>query len=762
MQKHVFLLAISLFFIGDLAAQIVRPIIPSPAILRAKPGIFTLDISVKIAADSAGFEFAKKIHDEILNQTGMDLRLQNIETEYVTGKKILIKYNPALEESGNEMLADGYFLKINPDSIVLDAPLQRGLFYGLQTLRQLVGFDRHREAIPIHACDIADVPGFDYRGVMFDVGRHFLPIDFLKKQADLLAFYKINVLRLHLTEDQGWRIEIKKYPQLTRVSAFRNEENGTVYGGFYTQNELRDFVKYCAERHITVIPEIEMPGHCRAALAAFPQFSCLGEAQPVPNSWGVFSDVFCAGNDSTFVFLENILDEVLQIFPSKIIHIGGDEVPKNRWANCPKCKQRIENEELKSPEDLQSYFVRRIQNFLESRGRTLAGWDEILEGGADSLAVVQVWRGLEKANEALSSGHRVILSPGSHCYLNRSPGDLTLGSVFRFDPLADTFLLSNQSKIMGIEATLWSENITDLNLENMLFPRLAAIAEVAWSGGGDTNFSRFHDRLKMHYPMFDSLKIGYGGESKPLFSYKTSFLPVENKWLLKVEKSMRDLEFWYIPEFIEMKNYGFTLEKPLLSPSLIFEDSLLIPKPMRVKFAPFRNGKQMHEEIYIEMANNLILGTPPKFSTLPDKKYNEPGIIGLTDCLLGTTDFHDGNWLGWQGNDVEFTFDFGKNLKIEKVSPRFLQAAKSWILLPKNVEFYTSAEGQNWTLSWINELKTNGLDEITFIQTSDWETPPNTSTQWLKIVVKNGGKLPAGHLGEGGDSWIFMDEIIVR
>lgn len=783
MLKKLLALQILLAAALPLAAQLNQPIIPTPAIFRQKTGIFTLDRSVKIAADSAGLDFAAKIKNEILNQTGFDLQVQNLEEQKVEGKKILVKFNPAIEKSDSDFLTDGYFLKIQTDSIVLDAPTSGGLFYGLQTLRQIIGFDRHREAVPIRCLEIADAPGFDHRGVMFDVGRHFVSLDFLKKQVEALAFYKINIVRLHLTEDQGWRVEIKKHPELVRQGAFRREADDSTTGGFYTQDELRDFVKFCAERNITVIPEIEMPGHCRAALAALPQLSCRRQPLPVPSNWGVFTDVFCAGNDSTFLFLENVLSEILEIFPSKTIHIGGDEVPKTNWHNCPRCQQRIETEGLANEEGLQAYFVRHIQRFLESRGRQLAGWDEILEGGIDSTAIVQIWRGMSKANEALEKGHPIVLSPDSHCYLNRPPSDLSLENIFRFDPLADTFLLARQSQILGIEAPLWSENITEFNLENMLFPRVAAIAELAWTGGGDSNFVKFRERLAKHYPMLDSMQIGFGSESQRLFSSTADLLVGEVAsnpdlqvgehtssptwrsglhWRIRTTRAFPDLEFFYILEQEEMKNWGFGLEKPLLSPALRFSEKLEIEKPTRIRFAPFRRGKQMSDEVFIEIAENKIAGLAPVFEPLPDKKYSWSGKLGLTDGLLGTTDFHDGRWLGWQGQDVAAVFDFRDSMPISRATARFLHSAKSWILLPQFVEFYTSGDGENWSLAWINENRVSALEEKIEIRPSDWEAPPGTRARFLKIVAKSAGKLPAEHFGAGGDSWIFCDEILIR
>ncbi|NQW41255.1 MAG: family 20 glycosylhydrolase, partial [Cryomorphaceae bacterium] len=354
------------------------------------------------------------------------------------------------------------------------------------------------------AMTVRDQPAFAYRGMHLDVCRHFFDVDFVKRYLDLMAEHKMNRFHWHLTEDQGWRIEIKRYPRLTDVGAWRNASqvgpygdqrfDSTRYGGFYTQDEVREIVAYAAARHITVIPEIELPGHARAALAAYPKLSCRGEELPVATGWGVFDDVFCAGNDSVFTFLEGVLDEVLALFPGEYIHIGGDECPKKRWHDCAKCQARLKAEGLADEHALQSYFIRRIEGYLNSRGRQIIGWDEILEGGLAPNATVMSWRGEAGGIAAAKAGHDAIMTPGKPCYWDhyqsKDPGEPhaiggfnPVESVFLYNPVPAELSADEAKRILGAQANLWTEYVlTPEQAEYMILPRLLALAEVLWTG----------------------------------------------------------------------------------------------------------------------------------------------------------------------------------------------------------------------------------------------------------------------------------------
>lgn len=416
---------------------------------------------------------------------------------------------------------EGYVLTVKADRVTLNGQTENGVFYGIQTLRKSIPAETKATSILLPAGSIQDEPRFSYRGMHLDVGRHFFPIEFVKKYIDLLALHNMNTFHWHLTEDQGWRIEIKKYPKLTEIGAWRDrtvigrnteEYDNTRYGGFYTQEQAKEIVKYAGERYITVIPEVDLPGHMLAALAAYPEMGCTGGPYEVCPRWGVFEDVLCIGNEKSMQFLEDVMAEIIDIFPSKYIHIGGDEAPRTRWEKCPKCQARIRTEKLKADKNhtaedrLQSYCMTRIEKLLNSKGRQIIGWDEILEGDVAPNATVMSWRGSAGGIKAAQLGHDVIMTPNDYCYFDyyqsedtrHEPfaigGFVPLEKVYSLNPTAS--LTEEQAKhILGTQANLWTEYIpTSEQVEYMVLPRMAALAEVQW-----TQLEK--ERLyKLHYP----------------------------------------------------------------------------------------------------------------------------------------------------------------------------------------------------------------------------------------------------------------------
>ncbi len=396
-------------------------------------------------------------------------------------------------ENADPTLGDeGYELEVTPSQITVRAPKPAGLFYASQTVQQLL------TSRPTPLLRLVDRPRFRWRGLMLDEARHFFGKEFVKRVIDLLAQHKLNVFHWHLCDDQGWRLEIKKRPRLTDVGAWR-AGNGQRYGGFYTQADICEIVTYAQSRFVTVVPEIEMPGHATAALAAYPKLSCAGGPFDVATCWGIFEDVFCAGNDATFAFLEDVLDEVLELFPSKFIHVGGDECPKTRWKTCPKCRKCIRDERLNDEDELQSYFIRRIEKFLTAHGRQLVGWDEILEGGLAPNATVMSWRGMNGAVAAARAGHDVVASPTSHCYLDYSYDKTSIEKAYSFDPLPAELTDEQRKHILGVQGNMWTElTPTVSDVERQIWPRLCALAEVAWSPPGQRDFADFSARLAAH------------------------------------------------------------------------------------------------------------------------------------------------------------------------------------------------------------------------------------------------------------------------
>lgn len=445
-----------------------------------------------------------------------------------------------------------YTLSIQQDRIEIRSASAVGLFYGIQTLRQLLPAEIERRqpvssVWSVPCVQISDAPRFSYRGMHLDVGRHFFPVSFIKKYIDLLALHKMNMFHWHLTEDQGWRIEIKKYPRLTEVGAYRAETlighggrppfeyDGQRYGGFYTQDQIREVVRYAQSRFVTIIPEIEMPGHSSAALAAYPELGCTGGPYQVQTRWGVFNDVYCAGNDRVFEFLEDVLDEVVELFPGKYIHIGGDECPKKSWQNCEKCQARIKAEGLKDEHELQSYFIRRIEKYLLSKGRYIIGWDEILEGGLAPQATVMSWRGMDGGIAAARQNHDVIMTPGTHCYFDHYQADpatqpLAIGGftplkkVYSFEPVPDELTAAQQKHILGAQGNVWTEYMkTSDHVEYMVFPRATALAEVLWAQKEQKDYGNFLRRLEQFSKRLDELKVNYFKEGgKPVSEVKST------------------------------------------------------------------------------------------------------------------------------------------------------------------------------------------------------------------------------------------------
>ena len=430
------------------------------------------------------------------------------------------------------MPAEAYRLFVTPCRIDIVAGGAQGAFYAVQTLRQLLPAAAYEaddvRAVELPVVTIEDKPCLGYRGMMLDVGRHFFTVDEVKEALDIMALHKLNVFHWHLTDDQGWRIEIRHYPGLTKEGSRRAEtvlgRNTNIYdgipsGGYYTQRQIRDVVAYAAERFITVIPEIEMPGHASAALAAYPWLGCAGEGYMVRTRWGVFPEVYCAGKDSTFEFMENVLAEVCELFPSEYIHIGGDECPKQSWTSCPACQQRIRNERLEHENELQSYFVHRIEKWLNARGRNLIGWDEILEGGISKTATIMSWRGADSGVAAAKAGNQVIMTPNTHCYLDyfqtQEPerleplgigGYVPVRKVYSFDPY-DRLSSAEQSCIQGVQGNIWTEYIASFaHAQHMALPRLAALAEVGWACDR-RDFGDFTRRMTVFRKLYD--KCGY-------------------------------------------------------------------------------------------------------------------------------------------------------------------------------------------------------------------------------------------------------------
>ncbi|TAN04869.1 MAG: hypothetical protein EPN36_07480 [Rhodanobacteraceae bacterium] len=704
-------------------------IVPEPQHVTAGHGVFELQDGGRIAAPAnaraqwiAGF-----LRDKIKQQTDVDLKIVTTPDE----GRITLRIDPSIK--GN----DAYRLDVTRKGVVIAAADDRGLFWGVETLRQLLPLQNETPPT-IPAVSIQDAPRYAWRGVMLDTARHFYPVDFIKRQIDLMAYYKFDVFHWHLTDDQGWRIQIKQYPKLTSVGAWRKEADGSRYGGFYTQAQIRDVVAYARARNIMVVPEIEMPGHTSAAIAAYPELSCSGKQITVPTTWGVFRNVDCVGKDGTFTFLDNVLDEVTKLFPSPYVHIGGDEVPEGVWADCASCQALAKEKGLQGEAGLHSYFVKRIQQYLAGKGKALIGWDEIMEGGMDPNAIVEIWRGPQEAAKALANGNRIIIA--GPFYLDTPIDRMTLKDLYRTDPFDNPLYAKHSKQVLGGEAPLWSERATPLNADARLYPRLLAISEHFWNPDAH-DWNDFLLRARGQEAWLASRHVAYGPEDKDIVDYHLSFNPTYKRWRLRATRGFDDLRL----------HYTLDGSQPTAgSPS--FGDVLDLYAPATLTVAPFRGDVQYQASQTFKMVPNLALGDPVTFATPPSARYSGD----LTDGILGSQ-YNDGDWAGWQDADMDATIDLGNPTELHAIDARFLQNAQDWILLPRSVSFEVSGDGKSWTTLKTIPITVDPNDMRPAIHDITFMPPSPIVTRYVRLVATRYGQ-PIN----GIQTWIFSDEIIVK
>ncbi len=533
------LLALALLFSVFTNAQDIN-IIPKPSRAVKTEGNFSITPSTQIILAETGLERSAHFLNDYLEKF-YGFRLPVLNKVSHRNKTNLIRLD--IEKKGNP-IPGAYTLVIDKSTITIGGDNAMGNFYGIQSLIQLLPLEK-KQNLAVPCVEIEDRPRFAYRGMHLDVGRHFFNAAYVKKFIDFLAMHKMNTFHWHLTEDQGWRIEIKKYPKLTSIGAYRNGtiighhpgtgNDHTKDGGFYTQEEIKDIVKYATDRFITVIPEIELPGHASAAIAAYPQLSCFPDeptkhankvvwsgdsaGKQVQQSWGVYPDVFCP-SEFTFKFIEDVMDEVMNLFPGKYIHIGGDECPKDNWKRSDFCQQLIKAKGLKDEHGLQSYFIQRVEKYLNHKGRQIIGWDEILEGGLAPNATVMSWRGEKGGIEAAKQKHNVIMTPGSHVYFDHSQmkkedsvvigGFLPLQTVYGYEPVPKELTIEEGKYVLGAQGNVWTEYMSNpAKIEYMIFPRMSALSEVLWSAKESRNWTDFEKRLPAQFKRYDWLKVNY-------------------------------------------------------------------------------------------------------------------------------------------------------------------------------------------------------------------------------------------------------------
>lgn len=672
--------------------------------------------------------------------------------------------------------AEGYKLDADAKQIRIAGASAAGVFYGIQTLRKslpLVNGKASKVSIP--AVHITDAPRFAYRGTHLDVSRHFVTADSVRQFIDMLALHNINRFHWHLTDDQGWRIEIKKYPLLTQIGSKRAQTvighnsgkyDGKPYSGFYTQKQIRDIVKYAADRYITIVPEIDLPGHMQAALAAYPDMGCTGGPYEVWQKWGVSDNVLCAGNDKTLTFIDNVLKEITQLFPSKYIHVGGDECPKTQWQKCPKCQARIKalNLEAKdghsAEERLQSYIITHASNYLKSLGRNTIGWDEILEGGLAEGATVMSWRGESGGIAAAKQHHDVVMTPNSYLYFDyyqsldkaNEPlaigGYLPLETVYSYEPMPKELTADEARHIIGVQANIWTEYMpTFKQMQYMALPRLAALSEVQWSQPALKDYTSFTNRLTEFTHLYDRLGYNY---AKHLYNVAIH-VDSDNKW--------REI-------LIHMTTAGnaeirYTLDgtEPTAN-STLYTGAIVLQKSAKIRAAAFRNGKRSSVTSQ-DISFNKATACPVELLQPTHKNYTYKGGATLTDGLLGDKGFGTGRWLGFSGNDLEAIIDLKQNTDVSSVSLNTCVDKGSWIFDARNIEVSVSADGKSFTKVASKPLP--ALEEQTPDNIYTYElTFPQTTTRYVKVTATSEHNIPEWHGGKGKPAFLFVDEISVK
>ena len=746
-------------------------IVPTPEMITNpqteadKPFVLTADTKlIYPEGDAALQQYAGFLQEYIKKQTGIEVKVapnQNDEANTIS-----------LSQNYSNDNKEAYQVTITANNITINGASKAGTFYGVQFLRKSIPVQKVSK-VTFPAKIITDKPYFAYRGAHLDSARHFFSADSVRIYIDMLALHNINKFHWHLTDDQGWRFESKKYPELTVVGSTRSQTmlgkewdkfDGKPHSGFYTQQEMKELVKYAAERNITIIPEIDLPGHMVAVLATYPKLGCTGGPYKVRETWGVAEDVLCAGNDETYDFIKNILEEVTEIFPSEYIHIGGDECPKNSWKKCPKCQAKIKALGIKgdtkhtAEEYLQSHVISFAEEVLAKKGRKMIGWDEILEGGLAPNATVMSWRGIGGAIEAAKSNHDAIMTPMSFCYFDYYQTDktdkepLAIGNylpverVYSFNPYPEALNKEQQKHILGVQANIWTEYIqTFKHVEYMALPRMAALAEVQWvDPSKPKDYQAFLQRLMRLLPIYEVEGYTY---AKHIFDLRAEVKPGVDE--INVTFScLQDTPIYYTTDGSEpTKN------------SNVYKEPLKLTQNTNLKAKVF--GKEGESEFNQEFFFNKATVRPIEFLSKPTQNYAYNGAITLVDGRKGGTNSRSSEWLGFSEAPCEALITLKDNTLVKEVSFNAFIETGDWIYPPTNFEVWGSKDGKNYELigkasydmpkEHFKEIKTYSLSF------------PEKEVTYLKVKINEVNKIPAFHEGAAGKpGFLFIDEIQVN
>ena len=730
---------------------------------------FILDSGTKIQyiqgdeAQKRNAEFLVQYINQVLGFT------PQITYEKVPKNVIVLQSDYSSDKNG------AYTIDVEAQKIIINGQDQAGVFYGIQTLRKsMAGIAEENKRVLFPSVNITDYPRFDYRGMHLDVARHMFTIEEVKTFIDILALHNINVFHWHLTDDQGWRIEIKSHPELTKTGAYRTETvigrntgkyDGTPHGGFFTQEEIKDIIAYAGERYITVIPEVDLPGHMLAALACYPELGCTGGPYEVEKTWGIFEDVLCAGNDSIYSFLEDVFSEVIMLFPAEYIHIGGDECPKTRWEKCPKCQAKIKELGLKADSEhtaeqyLQSYVMQRMEKFINEKGRRIIGWDEILEGGVAPNATVMSWQGIEGGITAARLGHDVIMVPTSYLYFDyyqsKETGEEPLGiggyvpveKVYSFEPMPEELTAEQQRHILGVQANLWSEYVVGgEHMQYMLLPRMGALSEIQWLEPEKKDYNDFLLREFRMTKLYDQLGYTY---AKHIFNIQAEVKPdFVNKEALITFSTPDNVPVYYTLDGTEPTSkdqlYGhpFSVKENADIKAIAIREngnnSRVLSRVINVNKATFKN---------ITLENE------------PAPRFTYDGAPILVDGMKGGQVYRGGDWLGFWKDDMIVTVDLEGKTEISKVKIGAFLDVWSWVFTPTELQVWISDDNKTFNQVFVEKYPEIKEDEVLKEIRSYEAAFDPVQVSYVKIIAKTLKSLPAWHGGAGKPGHLFVDEI---